>query len=119
MTINTELEIGHRPWGRYEVLSVKEGYKVKRIIVFPKGKLSLQLHQYRSEHWVCISGSGIMQLDNKQFEITQNDSVYIPIKSHHRITNTGLINLEIIETQIGKYLGEDDIVRLEDDFGRV
>ena len=79
MTINTELEISHRPWGRYEVLSVKEGYKVKRIIVAPKGKLSLQLHQYRSEHWVVVAGEAAVTNGEETLILTVNQSTYILI----------------------------------------
>ena len=119
MTINTELEIGHRPWGRYEVLSVKEGYKIKRIIVVPKGKLSLQLHQYRSEHWVVVAGEAAVTNGEETLILTVNQSTYIPKQTKHRLENTTDHELVIIEVQLGSYLGEDDIIRYEDMYDRI
>ena len=119
MSINNDLEIGHRPWGRYEVLSEKEGYKVKRIIVLPKGKLSLQLHQYRSEHWIVVAGEAKVTNGEKTLILTVNQSSYIPKQTKHRLENTTDHELVIIETQLGSYLGEDDIVRFEDIYDRI
>ena len=119
MTVNTELEIGHRPWGRYEVLVVKEGYKVKRIIVFPKGKLSLQLHQCRSEHWVVVAGEATVTNGEETLILSVNQSTYIPNQTKHRLENTTDHELVVIEVQLGNYLAEDDIVSFEDIYDRI
>lgn len=108
----------HRPWGSYTVLAEGEGYKVKRITVNPGQKLSLQLHYHRSEHWTVISGTGKCTLDDKTVIFQENESTYIPIGVKHRLENPGKIPLAIIEVQNGKYLGEDDIVRFDDVYGR-
>ena len=108
----------YRPWGSYTILSEGEGYKVKKICVNPGQSLSLQMHYHRSEHWTVISGTGQLTLDDKTIIFRENESTFIPIGTRHRLGNPGKIPLYIIEVQIGKYLGEDDIVRFEDKYGR-
>ena len=110
--------IVHRPWGSYEVLMENQNYKIKRIIVKPNKRLSLQKHFHRNEHWIVVSGSAIVKLENKEFILNQNESTYIPMGNIHRLENKGKIDLVIIEVQVGEYLGEDDIIRIEDDFNR-
>jgi mannose-1-phosphate guanylyltransferase len=109
-----------RPWGYYKNIEEVEGkYKVKIITVNVGQKLSLQSHNFRSEHWVIVKGKGKVQL-GKEFHILQeNQHIYIPVKELHRIENIGDEMLEFTETQIGNYLGEDDIIRYQDDYGRV
>ena len=109
---------GFRPWGHY--LSVVEGnrWQVKLIMVKPGCKLSLQLHHHRSEHWVIVSGTAKVEVDNKVEFLSENQSVYIPLGSKHRLSNPGKVSLTIIEVQSGSYIGEDDIVRFEDFYGR-
>ena len=109
---------GFRPWGHY--LSVVEGnrWQVKLILVKPGEKLSLQMHHHRSEHWVVVSGTARVEVDNKISTLSENQSVYIPLGSKHRLSNPGKIDLTIIEVQSGSYVGEDDIVRFEDLYGR-
>lgn len=108
----------YRPWGTYTILAEGPGYKVKRIVVNPGQKLSLQLHYHRSEHWTVISGTGKCTLEDKTVIFRENESTYIPIGVKHRLENPGKIPLAIIEVQNGKYLGEDDIVRFDDVYGR-
>lgn len=108
----------YRPWGTYTILAEGPGYKVKRIVVNPGQKLSLQLHYHRSEHWTVISGTGKCTLEDKTVIFRENESTYIPIGVKHRLENPGKIPLAIIEVQNGKYLGEDDIVRFDDIYGR-
>lgn len=108
----------YRPWGHYESLNVSERYQVKRITVKPGGKLSLQKHYHRSEHWVVVRGTAMVTLENEQNVLTENQSVYIPLGSMHRLENIGSIPLVIVEVQTGSYLGEDDIVREVDIYGR-
>ena len=112
------MEIGERPWGKYEVLAESNGYKVKRITVSPQGRLSLQSHEHRAEHWVVVTGSAEVTVDETMQLLTENQSVYIPLGAVHRLVNPGKVNLELIEVQSGSYLGEDDIVRLQDDYKR-
>jgi mannose-1-phosphate guanylyltransferase/mannose-6-phosphate isomerase len=109
----------HRPWGWYD--SVDEGarFKVKRIMVKPKASLSLQKHHHRAEHWIVVKGTAEITNGSKTLLLSENQSTYIPIGETHRLANPGTIPLEIIEVQSGGYLGEDDIVRLEDSYGRV
>lgn len=109
----------YRPWGSYTILAEGEGYKVKRITIKPGAKLSLQMHYYRSEHWTVISGTGKLTLDDKVVIFKENESTYIPIAVKHRLENPGQIPLSIIEVQNGRYLGEDDIVRFDDEYGRM
>jgi mannose-1-phosphate guanylyltransferase/mannose-6-phosphate isomerase len=107
-----------RPWGSYEALAAGSRYEVKRIIVKPGQSLSLQKHAYRAEHWVIVSGSAAVTRGDETFQMHENESVYIPLGVMHRLSNTGCGNLEIIEVKTGSYLGEDDIVRYEDLYGR-
>ena len=95
------------------------GFKIKRISIYPGKRLSLQSHNYRSEHWVMVKGTAKVQVGENIRTLYKDESVYIPVKSLHRIENIGDNLLEFTETQIGDYLGEDDIIRYEDDFGRI
>ncbi|MBI5017668.1 MAG: mannose-1-phosphate guanylyltransferase/mannose-6-phosphate isomerase [Deltaproteobacteria bacterium] len=108
----------HRPWGTYTVLEGSERYKIKRIRVNPGAKLSLQLHHHRSEHWVVVSGTARVTRGAEELVLRPNESTFIPMATPHRLENPGLVPLQIIEVQNGEYLGEDDIVRLQDDYGR-
>jgi len=108
----------HRPWGTYTILDESDGYKVKRIVVKSGKRLSLQKHYHRSEHWVVVSGTALVTCGSKEYEVKANESTYIPIGVIHRLENIGKIPLVMIEAQVGEYVGEDDIVRLEDDFKR-
>lgn len=108
----------YRPWGWYQTLDLAQRFQVKRIVVFPNGRLSLQKHFHRAEHWVVVKGTARITLGEKVQDLTENQSVYIPLGSVHRLENPGKINAEIIEVQTGTYLGEDDIERLEDDYRR-
>ncbi|MCZ7621562.1 MAG: cupin domain-containing protein [Candidatus Kuenenia sp.] len=108
----------YRPWGSYTVLENGPRYKIKRIVVNPKEKLSLQMHYHRSEHWVVVKGSAKVTTGDKESFIHENESAYIPKSTIHRLENPGKIPLEIIEVQNGEYLGEDDIVRCDDVYGR-
>ncbi len=108
----------HRPWGTYTILEENPGYKVKQITVRPGAKLSLQYHHHRSEHWIVVSGIATITIDDRVFELKQNESTYIPKEAKHRLFNNHKENLVLIEAQVGTYLGEDDIVRLQDDYKR-
>ncbi len=108
----------HRPWGSYDSIGKGHRYQVKRITVKPGASLSLQMHHHRAEHWVIVSGTAEVQVGEKRSVLTENQSVYIPLGETHRLTNPGKLPLELIEVQSGSYLGEDDIVRFEDVFGR-
>ena len=108
----------YRPWGYYDSIDVGSGFQAKRILVNPGAKLSLQKHQHRSEHWVVVSGVAIITCGNKTYQLEKNQSTYIPKGEIHRLENQEKIALEIIEIQTGDYLGEDDIIRLEDDYQR-
>lgn len=108
-----------RPWGNYDSLDFGERFQVKRITVAPGCELSLQLHHHRAEHWIVVSGSALVTKDGEEFLLTENQSTYIPVGIQHRLKNPGVIPLEMIEVQSGSYLGEDDIVRFEDTYGRV
>lgn len=108
----------HRPWGFYEVLSDKEDHKVKRITVYPKKRLSLQRHKRRSEHWHVLKGTALVDLNEKSIKLKAGESIDIKMGASHRIKNTGKDNMVFIEVQRGDYFGEDDIERLEDDYGR-
>ena len=109
----------HRPWGTYTVLGEGNGFKMKRIEVKPGGCLSLQMHYHRSEHWIVVSGMAKVTNGDRELFVSINESTYIPAGHKHRLENPGLLNLVIIEVQSGGYLGEDDIVRFEDNYGRV
>jgi len=108
----------HRPWGSYESVDAGERFQVKRIIVRPGTKLSLQMHHHRAEHWVVVSGAALVTCDEKQFLLQENESTFIPLGARHRLENPGKVPLHLIEVQSGAYLGEDDIVRFEDTYGR-
>ncbi len=107
-----------RPWGSYDSIDSGERYQVKRLSVKPGGVLSLQMHHHRAEHWIVVSGTARITCDDKTFLLSENESTYIPIGSTHRIENPGKVPLHIVEVQSGSYLGEDDIVRFEDNYGR-
>ena len=108
----------YRPWGSYESLVVSERFQVKRIVVNPGQTLSLQMHHHRAEHWVVVSGTAEVTCEDKVFMLGEDESTYIPLGHKHRLANPGRIPLELIEVQSGAYLGEDDIVRYEDVYGR-
>ncbi|AOR67563.1 mannose-1-phosphate guanylyltransferase/mannose-6-phosphate isomerase [Burkholderia stabilis] len=107
-----------RPWGSYEGIDQGDRFQVKRIIVNPGAQLSLQMHHHRAEHWVVVKGTAMVTNGDKEIMLTENQSTYIPLGTTHRLTNPGKIPLELIEVQSGSYLGEDDIVRFEDTYGR-
>src|SRR6185312_3987696 len=108
----------HRPWGNYDSLEAGERFQVKRIVVKPGASLSLQKHHHRAEHWIVVSGTAEVTCDDKVFLLGENQSTYIPLGSKHRLRNPGKVTLELIEVQSGSYLGEDDIVRYDDVYGR-
>ncbi len=108
----------YRPWGWYEGIDIGDRFQVKRIMVKPGERLSLQMHHHRAEHWVVVSGSAMITIDDVSRLYTENESTYIPIGSTHRLENPGKLPLHLIEVQSGSYLGEDDIVRFEDTYGR-
>jgi mannose-1-phosphate guanylyltransferase/mannose-6-phosphate isomerase len=108
----------YRPWGFYESLITGDRFQVKRIVVTPGETLSLQKHFHRAEHWVVVSGTAEVTRENKVILLRENESVYLPLGSVHRLANPGRIPLTLIEVQSGSYLGEDDIVRIEDTYGR-
>lgn len=108
----------YRPWGNYDSIDMGERFQVKRIVVKPGAALSLQKHHKRAEHWIVVSGIAEVTCDDKVFELRENESTYIPLGSVHRLRNRGTEPVELIEVQSGSYLGEDDIVRLEDVYGR-
>ncbi|MFO1227820.1 mannose-1-phosphate guanylyltransferase/mannose-6-phosphate isomerase [Roseateles sp.] len=108
----------HRPWGWYDSIDQGERFQVKRIMVKPGASLSLQMHHHRAEHWIVVSGTAEIVNGDKTILLTENQSTYIPLGQTHRLANPGKVPLEIIEVQSGSYLGEDDIVRFEDTYGR-
>jgi mannose-1-phosphate guanylyltransferase/mannose-6-phosphate isomerase len=108
----------HRPWGWYDSIDEAERFKVKRIQVKPGASLSLQKHHHRAEHWIVVKGTAEVTCGDKVTLLGENQSIYIPLGEVHRLANPGNIRLEIIEVQTGSYLGEDDIVRFEDTYGR-
>lgn len=112
------MEVGQRPWGTYTVLEEQGNYKIKRIEVRPGHRLSLQKHHHRSEHWIVVSGSAQVTCGDERFVVNMNESTFIPVGQLHRLENPGRIPLVIIEVQSGEYLGEDDIVRIDDDYAR-
>lgn len=111
-------EMDERPWGRYEVLEEREGYKVKRLEVKSGARLSLQRHSRRAEHWVVVSGTADVVCGDRELQLTEGQHVHIPPSTNHRLGNSSGQPLVLIEVQLGDYLGEDDIVRLEDDYKR-
>ena len=114
-TIHREVS---RPWGSYDSIDMGERFQVKRITVKPKAKLSLQMHHHRAEHWIIVSGSALVTINDETKLLCENQSTYIPIGAMHRLENPGVLPLEMIEVQSGSYLGEDDIVRYDDNYGR-
>lgn len=108
----------HRPWGTYTVLEEGPRFKIKRIVVKPEGRLSLQMHHHRSEHWVVVSGMAKVVNGDQEIFVNTNESTYIPAGHKHRLENSGVVDLVMIEVQSGEYLGEDDIVRFDDIYGR-
>ena len=113
------METDYRPWGYYQVLADEADHKVKRIVVYPGKRLSLQRHRQRAEHWFLLAGQGIVTRDQEVITLRAGDAVDIPRGSRHRVENPELRDLAFIEVQTGDYFGEDDIERLEDDFGRI
>jgi mannose-6-phosphate isomerase-like protein (cupin superfamily) len=118
-TTNQSPLYDERPWGSFTVLDEADNYKVKRIEVLPQKRLSYQRHSRRSEHWMVVHGEARVTLDGREILLTPGKTVDIPVGSAHRIENTGTQKLVFIEIQQGSYLGEDDIQRLQDDFGRL
>ena len=109
----------YRPWGGYSSVLSGDRFQVKRLFVKPGKKLSLQKHHHRAEHWVVVRGTAEVTIDGAVSVVTENQSIYLPPGCVHRLANPGKIDLELIEVQTGSYLGEDDIIRIEDEFGRV
>ena len=109
----------HRPWGSYTILEDRDDCKVKRLTVRPGHVLSLQLHNRRSEHWTVVDGTAKVRIGEREFLLNANESAYIPMNTVHRLENPGQRDIHLIEVQCGDYFGEDDIVRLEDRYGRV
>ena len=109
----------HRPWGFYEILADKRDHKVKRITVYPGKRLSYQRHFRRSEHWYIVSGQAVVTQNGREMDLASGQAIDLPVGTWHRIRNLGKENLVFIEVQTGEYFGEDDIERLEDDYGRV
>lgn len=116
--MNKKNEIDRRPWGNFEVISDEPDHKVKRIVVYPNQRISLQKHKQRSEHWFILKGKAIVTLDGKEIVLEKGHSIDIAKGTAHRIKSIGSENLVFIEVQTGDYFGEDDIERIEDDFGR-
>jgi mannose-6-phosphate isomerase-like protein (cupin superfamily) len=108
----------YRPWGNYETVDESDRFQVKRIVVNPGASLSLQMHHHRAEHWVVVKGTAKVTRGEEVVVLTEDQSVYVPLGTKHRLENPGLIPLELIEVQTGSYLGEDDIVRFADVYGR-
>jgi mannose-1-phosphate guanylyltransferase/mannose-1-phosphate guanylyltransferase/mannose-6-phosphate isomerase len=108
----------YRPWGYYDALDNGERHQAKRIVVKPGAKLSLQMHHHRAEHWIVVKGTALVTKGDETMLLTENQSTYIPLGTVHRLENPGVIPLEMIEVQTGSYLGEDDIVRFGDQYGR-
>jgi mannose-1-phosphate guanylyltransferase/mannose-6-phosphate isomerase len=107
-----------KPWGSYTVLEKGQGYKIKKVVLKPKARLSLQLHRRRTEHWVVVEGTAKVTRENETYLVQKGESTFIPINAKHRLENSGEGSLQIIEVQNGDYLEEDDIERFEDDYGR-
>lgn len=118
-TSTTEfLAFENRPWGSFTVIDEHRGYKVKRLSVFPGKRLSSQMHHHRAEHWVVVAGKALVTVNGIDKVLEVNQSIFIPAQSQHRLENISSDELILIEVQVGSYLGEDDIVRFDDDFGR-
>jgi len=118
-TPKSDKEMASPPWGRWEVLLDESTYKVKRITVLPGKRLSYQKHFKRREHWMVVEGKGVVTVDGKDVNLSKGEAIDLAQEEAHRMTNNGDENLTFIEIQQGEYFGEDDIVRLEDDYGRV
>lgn len=118
MALNEVGKTYERPWGTYQTIAQADGYQVKLLVVKPGGRLSLQKHFKRSEHWVIVAGTPSITINDDKRHYQPNDSVYIPIEALHRIENESSDLVKIIEVQVGSYLGEDDIVRIDDVYGR-
>ena len=118
LTKNYLSDIEKRPWGNFHIIAKGNGYQIKEMNINPKNKQSLQKHNHLSEYWQVIEGHGQVRIEDSEIKLKTGDNVYIPIKSLHRLENTGSQNLKIIEIQIGELISEDDIVRIEDDYGR-
>lgn len=108
----------YRPWGYYESVDSGDSHQVKRITVDPGSSLSLQMHHHRAEHWIVVKGTATVTKGDEVVTLSENQSIYIPLGVTHRLQNPGVIPLELIEVQSGSYLGEDDIVRFDDTYGR-
>lgn len=108
-----------RPWGNYFNALEEPGYKIKKIVVNPGARLSLQSHEQRSEHWVVVQGDALVTLGEKEFKMGRDEYIYIPKGSIHRLQNVGSEDLILVEVQLGSYLGEDDIKRYQDDYNRL
>jgi mannose-1-phosphate guanylyltransferase/mannose-6-phosphate isomerase len=108
-----------RPWGSFTVLEKGDRYKIKKVMIHPKAKLSLQVHHHRSEHWVVISGTARVTKGEEVFDVHPNESTFIPVSMRHRLENPGIIPLQIIEVQNGDYVEEDDIERYDDEYQRI
>jgi mannose-6-phosphate isomerase len=113
------METDHRPWGYYTVLADEPDHKVKRIVVYPGKRLSLQRHRRRAEHWYLLAGEAVVTLDGREIPFRRGEALDIPRGAAHRLQNTGAAEAAFIEVQTGEYFGEDDIERLADDYGRV
>ena len=107
-----------RPWGSWEVLATGEGYTLKRIVVNPGQRLSLQYHRFRAEHWTVVQGVAEAQINDRLLALTAGESVYVPLGAHHRLKNISDTPLVLIEVQTGEYLDESDIIRIDDDYAR-
>ena len=116
---NSENNFDTRPWGNYEVIDIGSNFQVKRITVLPGKRLSLQSHKYRKEHWIVVLGEAEVVINDRIFNLKISQSIDIPLGSIHRLSNKTNTDLVLIEIQFGEYLGEDDIIRYEDDFNRV
>lgn len=118
LALSSQLITEERPWGSFTILEEGPGYKIKRIVVAPKHRLSLQMHYHRSEHWIVVSGTAKVVCGEAETVLSHNQSTFVPPCTRHRLENPGVIPLIIIEVQNGQYLGEDDIVRFNDDYAR-
>lgn len=112
-------KIYKKSWGSYRTIEYRDNYHLKHIVIYPGQRFMLEYHLKRDEHWTILKGTGKIELDDRTFELSVNESVYIPRGSSHRITNQSNSNVEFIEIQIGDYLGDDDIVKLSDDYERI
>ena len=115
----SEYRRAYRPWGSYEQIAAGPRFQVKHIRVKPGGRLSLQSHHHRAEHWVVVHGTAKVTCEDREMLLTENQSTYIPLGAVHRLENPGKVELDLIEVQSGSYLGEDDILRFDDVYGRV